>query len=341
MAHDFAWALRGAKGARVLAFVSRDLGRAQAAARRFRAPLAFDDLGRMLAVEALDVVYVATPHHLHLEHGLSAIAAGKAVLIEKPLALTAAEGRAIRDAAQAAGVFCMEAMWTHFIPAVAEAFRLVESGAVGAPLLVCGSFGASTPFNPAARFFDAARGGGALLDRGCYPISLALRLLGRPSEVEAVVIGSAASVDVTAAATLRFPSGAVAQIAASLAGQLPNAFHIGGASGLITLHGPMTRPTRLTFTPAPREAIREASHRRGPRSRLGSIVRGDASLSRLRAALTDRSRFFGLVGDGYGHEIAEVRRCLEEGRGQSPTLPLALSISTLEVIDQIRAAQVG
>jgi Oxidoreductase family, NAD-binding Rossmann fold len=92
-----------------------------------------------LDLAELDIVYIATPNHRHKDDCLQAIAAGKAILCEKPLALNAVEAGTIAEAGRKAGLFCMEGMWTHFIPAVVEADRLLKNCSIGKPIRICGT----------------------------------------------------------------------------------------------------------------------------------------------------------------------------------------------------------
>jgi predicted dehydrogenase len=138
-------------------------------------------LDELLADQTIDAVYIATPNSVHAKQALAAIKAGKPVLVEKPLATTSADARRVADAAQAAGVFVMEAMWTRFLPAMQAArdiiwirqhwrdqFRSMPSSPTGARK------------SPAAGFLIPRLGGGAALDLGVYPLSAALFLLGKP-----------------------------------------------------------------------------------------------------------------------------------------------------------------
>jgi predicted dehydrogenase len=338
VAVSFAQALRRDPKARLTAVCSRDLTRAEAFAAQAGGAKAYDALSVMLAAPDLDVVYIATPNHLHREQCLAALAAGKAVLCEKPMGISASEAREIAEAARIAGVFCMEGLWTQFIPAVQEAARRVADGAIGTPRLLTASFGVPTHFDPTSRFFDPAQGGGALLDRGCYPISLALRFMGKTLEtLEGTIVRASTGVDETAVAILRFPNGGVAQIAASLSVGLTNELVIAGTEGRIQLHNPITRPTRLSFSRSkavgePGDPIKGG----GGRSKLRDWAQDNPLVSRAHWALANAPKVYPLGGNGYNHEIAEVHRRLEAGETESPIAPLSLTIATLEVIDALR-----
>ena len=151
-----------------------------------------------MADPEVDALYIATPHPQHLQLALAAIAAGKAVLVEKTFTATVAGAERLIDAARTAGVFAMEAMWTRFQPAIVEARRLVDEGAIGEVRQVQADLGVDRPYDPADRLFDPAQGGGALLDLGVYVVSFAQYFLGVPDRVE--VVGSLAPTGVDAEA---------------------------------------------------------------------------------------------------------------------------------------------
>ena len=100
----------------IAAVSSRSLDKANEFADAYGIPARHEGVSALAADPDVDIVYVATPHSEHLEHALLAIGAGKHVLVEKPMTPTADEARQIVAAAREAGVFCMEAMWTRFLP---------------------------------------------------------------------------------------------------------------------------------------------------------------------------------------------------------------------------------
>ena len=124
VAQDFALV----PGADLRAVASRNRDNAQVFATRFGAPTVHVNLDGLLRDPDIDVVYIATPHHCHLDDSLRCIAAGKAVLCEKPFTLNAAQAERVVAAARANNVFVMEAMWMRFVPAIVEAKRRVQSG---------------------------------------------------------------------------------------------------------------------------------------------------------------------------------------------------------------------
>jgi predicted dehydrogenase len=341
-AHRFARDLRAVRGARLAAVASRSRERAAAAAAAMGAAVGLEGRAELLAREDVDIVYIATPSRLHHADCLAALAAGKHVLCEKPLAMTAQQAREIAAAATAAGRFCMEALWTQFIPALAEAERLLAAGRIGAPHVLIASFGLPTW---ALADGSPMPDGGALLDRGCYPISLALRLFGPPLSVAGRATSAAGQADLTATASLGFAGGKTALIAVSLVDQLENHLFLGGDRGGLTLND-ITCPTSLTFQsataaqPAPAPAAAATGVKARLRETARIAVRQSRLLTGLKALAGARARILPCRGFGYVHEIEHVHTCLREGRLQSGVHPLERSIDTLAVIEAILASAI-
>ncbi len=188
IAAQFAEALARVPGARLTAVGSRDPARARAFGAPRGAGLVAADAADLARFAEVDVVYVATPNHRHEADALAVIAAGKSVLVEKPLATDA-------GAARARGVFAMEGLWSLCLPAYREAFDRIARGEIGAFRGMSGSFCVPVAHDPASRFWDPAQGGGALLDRGIYLVALAFALFDDPRPVWAAARRAPSGVD--------------------------------------------------------------------------------------------------------------------------------------------------
>ena len=326
-----------ATGGQAVTVASRDPANARRFAAETGIPHAAESWEEAVAVGA-DAVYVATPPSLHESHARLAIAAGRAVLIEKPLAQDAAGARRIADAAEAAGVFAMEALWTRFLPAVVAARARLDAGDLGTPLAFAATFaGASVP-DPAAAAFDPDRGGGALLHRGVYAVSLARHFLGPVTEIAASGRIGATGVDEDAALLLTHASGAVSLLAASLVTRAESGAEIRGTTATLGFEGPIWRPFGLRLD---RSAAAKGGGAGGKRF---EALRESALLQRLSdrlAPLRARRRTTRIAapfrGNGYGHEAEAVMAALGAGRIGSEVMPLSESVEVLEVIDTARA----
>lgn len=216
----------------VVAVWGRDEARTAAFAERHGIAASTTDQAEVLRREDVDAVYIATPIATHTLIALEAIAAGKHVLIEKPMASNAAEIAQIFDAADAAGVFAMEAMWMKFNPLHVDLVRRVQAGLTGEPRNISATFGMPTP--PTGRAWAAERGDSAVLDRGIYGVTLAQWVLGEPVAVDASGV-VADGTDLEARATLTFTGGARADVACSAIGFLDQSATISGTLGWITI----------------------------------------------------------------------------------------------------------
>jgi predicted dehydrogenase len=300
---------------------------------------------RLAGDDEVDVIYVATPHVHHRDHCLACLNAGRAVLCEKPLTLNAAEARAVIEAARRSRRFCMEAMWMRYHPMVRKVVSMVQSGALGSIRLVTADFGYPVPFDPDNRSFVRRLGGGALLDRGVYPLSLAFLLLGPPAEaVGRAVIGST-GVDEQVSLILTYPGAAQAVLGASLRSRLRNEALIIGTKGQIRIHQPFYAPHHVTWSQfeepvgsiTPEDFTSEgwkARIKRNPLVRRVFDAVGRPALEWVRRD-TKSMVLYG-PGQGYQFEAEEVMRCLRTGLLQSPIMPLDESLAILETTDGLR-----
>jgi xylose dehydrogenase (NAD/NADP) len=215
----------------VVAIASRDRARGQAFAQAhgITRVCSYDEL---IADRAIDAIYNPLPNSLHAAWSIAAARAGKHVLCEKPLATSEAEAQAMFAAAEASGVVLVEAFPYMFQPQTLELEQLIASGAIGTVRTMFAAFGFTIADAGNIRL-DAALGGGALMDAGCYPVSFVRQVFGaRPVRVAATArwVGG---VDQTLAATLEFPGGGIAQISCSFATAVHRRAIIAGSTGVI------------------------------------------------------------------------------------------------------------
>jgi predicted dehydrogenase len=242
--------LRASVRNELLALASRDRTRVQAWAEEFQVPRAYARYEELLADPDVDAVYIPLPNELHKVWVNAAADAGKHVLCEKPLALDAAEARAMVDHCRAQNVVLMEAfMWRHQ-PRTAALRRLVAEGAIGALRLIRSSF--SFVIDPGDWRLDPSRGGGALWDIGCYGVSTARLYAGaEPEAVQAVARFGPTGVDLSLAATLRFPGGVIGMLDCSFEQPRRCAYELVGTHGVIEVpdaYLPPAQPTALLRT---------------------------------------------------------------------------------------------
>lgn len=235
-------AIQATTHSRVDAIASRDAGKARSAAASLGIPRAYGTYDELIADREIDAIYNPLPNHLHVPWSVRAADAGKHVLCEKPIAMSAEEAHTLREARDRNGVVIGEAFMVRAHPQWLEVKRLVESGAIGDLRLISGHFSyfRRDPNDVRSR---VEFGGGALMDIGCYPITLS-RWLFAAEPIE--VIGQIErdpdmNVDRLASALLRFPTG---QATFACAGQLVpyQKLLIYGTSGRIEVEIPFNAP---------------------------------------------------------------------------------------------------
>ena len=226
----------------VVAIGSRDLLKAQRSATACGIARAYGSYEEVLADPEVDAVYIPLPNHLHSPWTIRAIEAGKHVLCEKPIALSADEARVVRDAAQGTSLLIAEAFMARAHPQWLRVRSLIDEGRIGDLRVIHGHFSyfRTDPDDVRSR---AEWGGGALLDIGCYPITLSRALFGvEPIEVVSLVdTDPVLGVDRLASVIMRFQSG---QATFTCAGQLVlhQSLQIFGTRGRISVEVPFNAP---------------------------------------------------------------------------------------------------
>ena len=342
VSRKFLLGLRSSKfDARVVAVASRTRANAEAFARDFKVPRVAESYTAACALPEVDAVYIATPPSLHEEQALMAIAAGKPVLLEKPFAMDAAQARRIAEAARSAGVFCMEGMWTRFLPLTRHLKQMLESGAIGELRSFSGSYAQANRPDSGANIFNAALGGGALLHRGVYPLSMACHLMGPVIEARTVATFGETGVDEDTTVICRHEQG-LSTIQASLRTTAANDCRIMGTKGMIHVESPIYRPYRLRQLPAAAAGAAGAANPRKESLKEGGLLQGLQqraqgliSLLRGRGGTTITKHY---AGNGYHYEADELMRSVRAGRSESGILPLADSVMVMEALDKARAA---
>ncbi|ALJ21635.1 Gfo/Idh/MocA family protein [Microbacterium sp. No. 7] len=234
----FARSLRNARLGGLHAVGSRDAVRARAFADEHGARVTgtYDEV---IARDDVDAVYIGTVHTTHADLALAALDAGKAVLCEKPAGVTAAETERVLERARERGLPFVEAFKYRFGPFPALVRGLVASGELGALTGATATLGSRVE-NGLARLTDPATAGGAILDMGCYPVSLAVGLAAWSGALDDLALTDATGivgdtgVDVHAEATVTF-GGAAVRVACSFVEALPRSVTIAGTRGSLEI----------------------------------------------------------------------------------------------------------
>lgn len=306
---DMAPAIHMARGAVLAALATRSPEKAAPFAALAPGLRVHGDYDALLADPGVDAVYVPLPNALHVEWGLRALAAGKSVLIEKPVAMTAAEVAPLIAARDAWGLVAAEAFMIVHHPQWAHLRDLLDGGAIGRLRQVDGHFTYDNRGDPGNIRRNAGLGGGALADVGVYPVGAARwTLRAEPSAVAHAELELEGGCDVLARVSARFGSvGAQWLVSMGMARAQGMRFH--GESGEIRVAVP--------FNP-------------GRAGEAAVAWRGPDGIAHRRA------------WPGVDQYVAQVEAFAEAMRGEAP-YPWTLEDArgTLAVLDAVRAAAVS
>ena len=301
-------ALQTLGDAEVIAVGSRSQDAADGFAAEFAIPRAHGSYAELYADPDVDVVYVASPHSHHHQMTIDALRAGRHVLCEKAFALNASQAREMVAVAKEHDRFLMEAMWTWFMPAVIDMKRRIDAGEIGEVVVIEADFGiVKTDEDGRHRRIDLA--GGALLDLGIYPIAFARYFAGDPvgtfTGVKALGTLGPSGVDATLGGVVSFESGALGVFYTSLDATSTLGATIIGTNGRIDVDPPFWFPSSYT-------------------------IRVDGQPPEK----------VDIPNQGLAHEAAHAMERIRAGYVESDVIPLDVTISTMEILDEIRA-QVG
>lgn len=305
ISHTFCAALRKHTRAELVAVGSRSRGRADVFADEFDIARRHGSYEALVADDGVDAIYVASPINLHAEHALLAINAGKHVLVEKAFTQTATQAREVVSAARDAGVTCVEAMWTRFLPHIDVVRQLLRDGALGALEVMTADHGQYFVADPYSRLLDPALAGGAMLDLGVYPVSFASFVMGTPGRVRAVGTRTATGVDRQVSMVFdEFAEHeqAHALLNTTLAARTPTTATISGSMGRIEIPGDFYAPQRVHFTALGEHDVRSPE----------PMIYGH---------------------EGLAFEAAHFAQLVADGRQESPLITLDESVSIVETME--------
>lgn len=301
MARVFAGDFEYAQGAELVAVGSRSQEGADAFASEFDVPHAHGSYTGLLDDADVDVVYIATPHNFHRDIALAAIERGKPVLVEKAFTATLAGTEAVIEAARAKGIYCMEAMWTRFLPVIRTARQKVADGVIGDVLFVQGDLCAFRAYDPSDRLFAPELAGGALLDLGVYPASFAQSFLGEASEVSCNGRFAPNGVDMAASMSIKYDDGHLASLSCGFDTYGPGRMGLYGTKGWIDVHPRFHHTDTITVH-----------------------VEGEEPETIVQRP----------TGTGYVHEIEAVSSDIREGRTENAEMPLDDTLAVMRVLQQ-------
>ncbi len=309
IAHTVTAQLARLEDARLQAVSSRDATKAAAFATQYGFRASYGGAGGYEAVAEdpdVDVVYVATPHGQHHAVAGAMLRAGKHVLVEKAFTITAREAEDLARLARDHGLFLMEAVWTRFLPTYVAAMDVLEGGEIGPVRYVQADMGFMAERDPRTRLWAPVDGGGALLDLAVYPLCWVIGALGLPTGVQAAGNVNHEGVDELCTLALTHGGGAHSQVVVSFVSDSTRRARIVGTEGYLETGPSLSRPDGFT------------------------VVKGAAR----------RSEGFDLTDSPYAFQLREVTRCVQAGMLESPAMPLAHTLATMRLFDEVRR-QIG
>lgn len=239
--HSVIPAIQQSQTGEVVAIASRSMDKAASVASRLNIPRAYGSYEQLLADPDIDAVYIPLPNHLHAAWTIRSAQAGKHVLCEKPLALTAAEASEMAEQCRKAGVHLAEAFMYRHHPRYSAIRKLIAEGRIGQLRAIHGAFTFRNPDDPDNVRFRADYGGGALYDVGCYPISAARMIFNE--EPEAVTCHAFFSerhdgVDMMSSGLIEFSGGKALTFDCGMWASGRNKLEIVGSDGRIEVPSP-------------------------------------------------------------------------------------------------------
>lgn len=309
IAHRFADDLTLLPDAEIAAVGARSQASADAFAADYDVPRAHPSYEALAADPDVDVVYVASPHGLHHDHVRMLLEAGKPVLCEKAITLNAGQAEELFALAEEKGLFLMEAMWMACHPLVRHLRERIAAGEFGSPRQLVADLGFVVDAPASDRKLAPELGGGALLDVGIYPLTLAQLFLGSPRSQQAVAAVNEQGIDLDVAIVAEHADGAIAVSTGSFTGATRRDATLATDTGRLEIPADFHHPTHAIWHPAG-----------------GEPVRIDPPEP--------------VIGTGLAHEAIEVMRALRAGETTSPVVPPEQTLDLMRQMDAIRA-QVG
>ena len=304
IADKFARACLMAEGVTAAAVSSRDRKKGEAFAAEHDIPLVFEGADSLVSSDEIDAVYVAVPHTAHFENTMLALKAGKPVLCEKPMCITAAEAEVLFAEAKKRGVLLMEAMWTRLLPNSILAKRWIDEGRIGKVRYIDSSFSSLADLDHVLpRLIDPALAGGALFDVGVYNIEMASYFAGAdPVAWEGFAEPYCPGVDASSAMVLKYPGGILATMRQGFLCPTPCTMTIYGTEGRIEL------PTFYAALEA-------------------RLFVGDT--------LVEESKTDTALPKGFVYEAEAFRDLITQGKTTSDVIPPETTIATARVMEDL------
>lgn len=285
------------------AVASRDIERAESFAAQWGFEKAYGSYEEMLGDEAVELVYVASPHSCHYEHAKMCLEHGKHVLVEKPFTVNARQARELISVSEENGLLLAEAIWTRYMPSRSMIDDIVESGVIGKPTSLMANLGYS--MRQKERLCKPELAGGALLDVGVYPIHFALMVFhSKLAKLDATAVMSPEGIDWMNGVTMTFDSGELA-----------------------VLHSTMLSPTdRLGVIYGEKGYMEVVNINNCEEIRVYNTDHQMMEVHKVPEQI-----------NGYEYEVLACINAIEHGQFECEAMPHCETLRVMQILDSIRA----
>jgi len=332
ISNDFANAIHQAKGCDLVTVGARNVDSAEAFGKLHGAKR-WGNYDAVVSDAEVQIIYVGSIHPYHYKLVLSALEAGKHVLVEKPMGMNARECKEMAAKAKEKGLFLMEGVWTRCFPATRKVVEILSSGALGDVVQFVGDLGFDIPFE-VDRLYDLNLGGGGLLDLGIYPLSwLLLAFAGKDLKgLSASARLHKGGADMSGVITAKFGDEGIGACMYSTRSLTQNEVEICCREGRIRVGGPESgfasahTPERIEIWTAGDQLLK------GQKKEVLTFP--------VPKFKTTKSPMNFPNSEGFLYEVEHVAECLRQNLKESPNWTLAETIQCAEIMDEVRK-QVG
>ena len=301
IAHQFVQDLQLLPNHIITAVASRSIDKAAAFAKQYQVDKYHASYQAIFEEEAVDIIYIATPHNSHELLSIQAMEAGKHVLCEKPLAVNRQQVSNMIAVAQKQKVFLMEAFWSRFNPSIQEVLQHVRNGKIGAINYINADFTFYRDDPDDSRMLNMDLAGGSLLDMGVYPVFLAYCIFGKPEQVLATARKHRTGADLQTAMILKYPNG-IANLMSGFQSESDMVAKIYGTEGQIFI----------------------------------DHIWHEASGYRIKKSKNTQNFIRPPLGKGFTYEIEECHKCILANQLESKLWSHQNSLDLISITDEIR-----
>ncbi len=285
------------------AVASRSMERAEEFAKQWGFEKAYGSYEEMLDDEAVDIVYVASPHSYHFMHTKMCLEQGKHVLVEKPFTVNAEQAQELISLSKEKGVLLAEAIWTRYMPSRSMLKEVLDSGVIGMPTSLVANLG--YPMRYKERLCKPELAGGALLDVGVYPIHFSLMVFqSRIAKIDATAVISPEGVDWTNSVTFTFDNGELAVLHSTMLSPTDRLGVIYGDKGYVEV---------LNINNCEEIRVYNTEHKMIATHKVPEQI------------------------NGYEYEVLACMKAIAQGEIECGDMPHSETLRVMQILDSIRA----